>query len=47
MPDEVFCIRHGKNGPAIDAHIPFRGELKEKVLELLKKSAMEVPFLGI
>jgi len=31
MPDEVFCIRHGKNGPAIEAHIPFRGELKEKV----------------
>jgi len=31
MSDEVFCIRHGKNGPAIAAHIPFRGELKEKV----------------
>jgi len=31
MSDEVFCIRHGKNGPAISVHIPFRGELKQQV----------------
>jgi len=32
MPDEVFCIVHQKNGPAITTNVPFRGELKEKVL---------------
>ncbi|HEX9700348.1 MAG TPA: Fe(2+)-trafficking protein [Acidobacteriota bacterium] len=32
MADEVFCVRHQKTGPAITAHIPFRGELKEQVL---------------
>jgi len=32
MSDEVYCIRHKKNGPAIAANIPFRGELKEQVL---------------
>ncbi len=32
MSDEVFCMRHQKNGPAITANIPFRGELKEQVL---------------
>ncbi len=31
MSNEVFCIRHGKNGPAIEGHIPFRGELRDKV----------------
>lgn len=32
MSEEIFCIRHKKNGPTISTHIPFRGELKEKVL---------------
>jgi Fe-S cluster biosynthesis and repair protein YggX len=32
MSDEVFCIRHQKNGPPITTNVPFRGELKEKVL---------------
>lgn len=32
MSDEVFCTRHQKKGPAITANIPFRSELKEKVL---------------
>ncbi len=32
MADEVFCIKHQKNEPAIDAHIPFRADLKEQVL---------------
>lgn len=31
MSDEVFCVRHQKKEPAITAHIPFRGELKEQV----------------
>jgi Fe-S cluster biosynthesis and repair protein YggX len=32
MSDEVFCMRHQRNGPAINTNIPFRGELKETVL---------------
>ena len=32
MSDEVYCIRHKKNGPAITGNVPFRGELKEQVL---------------
>ena len=31
MADEVFCIKHQKNEPAVDAHIPFGAELKEQV----------------
>ena len=41
MSDEVFCIRHQKNGPAIAAHIPFRGELKEQVLANVCQEAWE------
>jgi Fe-S cluster biosynthesis and repair protein YggX len=39
MADEVFCIRHQKTGPAITAHIPFRGELKEQVLANVSQDA--------
>jgi Fe-S cluster biosynthesis and repair protein YggX len=31
MSNKVFCIKHQKDEPAIDVHIPFRGELKERV----------------
>ena len=31
MSNKVFCIKHQKEEPAIDVHIPFRGELKERV----------------
>ena len=39
MADEVFCIRHQRTGPAITAHIPFRGELKEQVLANVSQDA--------
>ncbi len=32
MSDEVYCIHHKKNGPAITGNVPFRGELKQQVL---------------
>ena len=41
MPDEVFCIRHEENEPAITSHIPFRGELKDQVLANVCQQAWE------
>ena len=41
MSDEVFCIRHQKNGPAISAHIPFRGELKQQVQDNVCQDAWD------
>ena len=39
MADEVFCIKHQKNESAVDAHIPFRAELKEQVLASICQQA--------
>jgi Fe-S cluster biosynthesis and repair protein YggX len=32
MSEEVYCNYHQKNGPAITSNVPFRGELKDRVL---------------
>jgi Fe-S cluster biosynthesis and repair protein YggX len=41
MSEQVFCIRHQKDEPAITAHIPFRGEFKEQVLANVCQAAWD------
>jgi Fe-S cluster biosynthesis and repair protein YggX len=41
MSDEVFCIRHQKEGPPITSNIPFRGELKKQVQENVCQEAWD------